>query len=412
MPFLALLSSLSIVVAVYFYVSARERTYINVLTPMYVIMIPTEYILDLYHLAVFGPSASGFAYAMSYGSYAIYTASLGLTYTLFKAPRLRLPFDAPFRQGTKFAAYFVLLGAAILYLPVIIKFRHDLADPRQIYTQTRVGYGQYFLLSIALIYLALILLLFSRRAKKFELSVFLVVSLLLTWLQGSKGHMLGLFLILGLYFVYVRDYRIRFFKFLGVTLVTSAFGLGLFLLTTPALLLNGGLRGLSNYSSYTRNAMLVIDSGIGPLYGKLNLEDQIYPRIPRLIDPNKPRDYGDFYLAKIFFPTEYAENVGAPAFGDGLWFADFHVFALPILMILGFFAGAFLKMCAQSTRDTRTPGAFILMLFAAGMPLIPISGTFLLPETLVLAVIANGLYAVHLRASKSNRPDPTHEPRC
>jgi hypothetical protein len=408
-PLLALLTSLVAVVAAYLYVSVREGTYINALTPMYVIMIPTEYLLDLYHLAVFGPSASGFAYAMSYGSYAIYTVSLGLTYTLLKVPSLRLPFDAPNRPGTRFVAYFVLLGAAILYLPVVIKFRHDLADPREIYTQTRVGYGQYFLLSIAFIYLALILLLFSRRAKKFELSIFMLFSLVLTWLQGSKGHMLGLFFILALYFVYVRDIRIRFFKFFGIAIVTSVFGLGLFLLTTPALLLNGGLRGLSNYSSYTRNAMLVIDSGIGPLYGKLNLEDQIYPRIPRIIDPNKPRDYGDFYLAKRFFPTEFAENVGAPAFGDGLWFADFHIFALPILMVLGILAGALLKMCARATCETRTPGAFILMLFAAGMPLIPISGTFLLPETLIFAIVANGLYAIHLRSSRENARELTCE---
>ncbi len=402
MPIVALLASFSAVIAAYFYVSVREGTYINVLTPMYVIMIPTEYILDFYHLIAFGPSASGFAYAMSYSSYAIYTISLALTYTLLRAPRLRLPFDSPCRTGTRSAAYFVLIGAAVLYLPVIVKFRHDLANPREIYTQTRLGYGQYFLLSIALIYLALILLLFSKRAKKLELSAFLFVALVLTWLQGSKGHMLGLFLILGLYIVYVSEYPIRFFKFIGIAFVTSLLGVGLFLLTTPALLLGGGLRALSNYSSYTRNGMLVIDSGIGPLYGKLNLEDQIYPRIPRVLDPDKPGAYGDFYLARQFFPTAYARHGGAPAFGDGLWFADFHVFALPILMVLGALAGALLKMCTKAVRDTRTPGAFIMMLFAAGMPLIPISGTFLLPESLALALFANGLYALHLYPSRSS----------
>ena len=401
MPTISLITSLVLVISAYLYVSAREGSYINVLTPMYVIMIPTEYLLDLYHVIVFGPDASGFAYAMSYSGYALYTVSLALAYTLLKVPRFTLPFDKPARQGSKSVAYLVLGGAIALYLPVLIKFRHDLTDPREIYVHTRVGYGQYFLFSIAFLYLAFILLLFSKRAKKLEFILFFVAALCFAWLQGSKGHMLGLFLILALYAVYIKGHRVRFIKFTVLSVATGILGLGLFLITTPSLLLNGGLTALSNYSSYTRNGMSVIDSGIGPLFGKLTLESQLYPRIPRALDPGKPHDYGDFYLAKRFFPDAYSRQGGAPAFGDGLWFADFRVFALPIFMILGFLSGALLKMCTNSVRENQSPGAFVLMLFAAGMPLIPISGTFLLPETLALALLANILYAFHISPGRA-----------
>jgi hypothetical protein len=362
-------------------------------------MIPSEYLLELYHLWVYGPSASEFAYAMSYSSYALYTVSLALAYTRLKIPALRLPFDKPVRYGSKFAAYVVLLAATTLYLPVLIRFRYELGDPREIYTQTRVGYGQYFLISIALLYLAFILLLFSKRAKRLEFCLFLLVSLGFAWLQGSKGHMLGLFLILALYAVYVGGYKVTFWKFTVISIATAILGVGLFLITTPSLLLNGGLAALSSYSSYTRNGMMVIDSGIGPFFGKMTLETQLYSRIPRVLDPEKPHDYGDFYLAKRFFPNAYAAQGGAPAFGDGLWFADFHIFALPILLFLGILSGAMLKLFVNSLKRNPTPGGFVLMLFAAGMPLIPLSGTFLLPETIFLALLANALYAFHMTKS-------------
>lgn len=362
-------------------------------------MIPSEYLLDIYHVLEFGTQNTAYAYVLSYACYAAYTTALALAYTKIRMPAFRLPRAGNAAAGrSRLPAYLMLAVAVGLYLPVLIKFRSQLTDPRSIYVETRNGYGVYFFLSLMFAYLALVLLLFSRRIRKIELSVFICVCMGFVWLQGSKGHLLGFIFILALYWVYVKGRRVSFPKFVLVTVGMAAFGIGLFLVTSPGLILQAGVEGLSSYSGYTRNGMLVIDSGMGPFYGRLTLENQVYARIPRALDPDKPHDFGDFYLAEHFFPDIYVLGSGAPAFGNGAWFADFGTMALPLLLLSGFLSGLMLKMFMASLRRYRTPGDFIMVLFAAGTPLIPLTSTFLLPESLLLAIIANGLYS--LRAGR------------
>lgn len=398
----SLIISLLIITAAYLYVSKREGSYVNVLTPSFATMVPAEYLLQIYHILAFGDTSSTYAYMLSYGSYAAYTTAFALAYTLIGMPAMRLPFDGFAARGSRLPAYLLLAGAVCLYLPVLIKFRSDITDPRQIYMETRTGYGVYFFLSLTLAYLAFILLLFARRVGKAEISFFLLLCVGFTWLQGSKGHMLGFVFILALHLVYVQGRRIRLFKFLLFTASMAVLGLVLFIVTTPALILEGGLQGLSGYSDYTRNGMLVIDSGIGPYYGQLTLENQVYPRIPRVLDPEKPEAFGDLYLAEHFYPDRFAMHAGAPAFANGTWYADFGVMALPLLLAAGFLSGMMLKLFMRSLLKYRSPGDFIMVLFACGVPLITLGSTFLLPESLILAVLANGFFC--MRVSRTRPP--------
>lgn len=397
MALASIIASLLIVTAAYLYVSVRERTFLNVLTPAFVVMIPTEYLLDMYHVVEYGPSNSVYAYLLSYACYAAYTTALALTYVRIRMPALRLPLDGRPAGRSRIPAYLMLAAAVGLYLPILIKFRSQLTDPRAIYLETRTGYGVYFFLSLTLAYLALVLLLFSKRIRKLELFLFVIVCMVFVWLQGSKGHLLGFIFILVLHWVYVKGRRVSFPKFLLVSAGMGVFGIVLFLVTTPDLILGGGVSALANYSQYTRNGMNVIDSGMGPFYGRLTLENQVYARVPRALDPDKPHDFGDFYLAEHFYPDAFVMDTGAPAFGNGAWFADFGTIALPLLLVSGFLNGLLLKMFVTSLRRYRTPGDFVMVLLAAGTPLIPLTSTFLLPESLLLAIVANGLFCLRMK---------------
>lgn len=403
MELASILVALALVTVAYLYVSAVEGSYLNVFTPMYVVTIPTQYLLDIYHLAQSGAENSAYAYVLSYSCYAASTTAMVFAYAKMRMPAFRLPFVELSAGRGRFPAYVMLAAAVALFLPVMIEFRSQLADPRAIYMETRTGYGIYFFLSLTLAYLALILLLFCRRAGKIELTLFVIVSLAFVWFQGSKGHLLGFVFILAMYSVYVKRKRVGLLKFLGFTFAMAALGIVLFMVTTPGLL-EGGLDALSGYSTYTRNGMMVIDSGIGPFYGRLTLENQVYPRIPRALDPGKPRDFGDFYLAEHFYPDAFAADVGAPAFSNGAWYADFGVMSLPLQLATGFLSGMMLKMFMVSLKRHQTPGDFIMVLFASGTPLISLGATFLLPESLLIAIIANLMYCVRLKRTRPAQP--------
>lgn len=409
MEFAIIIGSLALVSLAYLYVSKRDGSYVNVMTPTVAFLVPACYLLEMYHLAIFGPSNTLTAYALSYGCYAGYLLTFAYGYGRIRVPTVRLPFDRFESQRSRLPAYLTLAMAIALFLPIALQFRDLLTNPRAIYEQTRTGYGVNFFLSTTLSYLALVLLLFSRGARSTETTFFTLFCAILAWLHGSKGEMLELVFILGIYAIYVKNRRVSLPAFFVVIASMIVLGLALFLITTPGLLLQGGANALAGYSEYTRNGMKVIDSGMGPLYGRLTLEAQIYPRIPRVLFPDKPHDFGGFYLAAHFFPDAFAGDTGAPAFGYGTWYADFSFLALPILMAVGLFSGILLKLFMTSLRTYRTPGNFVMVLFASGIPLIPIADTFLLPESLLLAIAVNALYCLRLRRSAAPASVPSLE---
>jgi hypothetical protein len=395
MEYLFIVLSLACVIAAYIHVSLRERTYLNILTPSLAFQVPSSYLLELYHLWLFGPSASRFAYALIYACYAATFVVFALGYSRMKLPILRLPFAAPQGSGNRVTPYLVLGVAIALYLPVLWEFRNNLLNPREIYEKTRSGYGVSFFLSTTLCYLAFILLLFKRRLGRGELAIFTLICLVLLWLHGSKNQMLLMLFILTTHLIYVQEKRMALMRFVLFGGVLSLLGTLLFLITTPQLLLEyGSLEGIASYSDYTRNGMRVIDSDVGPLYGRLSLEQQMYSRVPRPLFPAKPNDFGALYLAEHFFPDAFQSDKGAPAFSFGIEFADFGVLALPILLVESLFGGMLLKMFMTGLRRNRDPGSFVLVLFAAGLSLLPLPGTFLLGESLVLAVAVNLLHSI------------------
>jgi hypothetical protein len=258
--------------------------------------------------------------------------------------------------------------------------------------------------------LALVLLLFKNRLGHFELSLFSLMCLVFLWLHGSKGQMLLVVFILALYRVYVRGkgMSLRRFALFGAAL--GGVGAGLFLLTNPTLLVDAeGLQGLSGYSDYSRNGLMLIDSDFGPYYGRLTLEQQIYSRVPRVLFPDKANDFGDLFVAEHFYPDAFQRGQGPPAFSFGRELADFRVLALPFLVLENFVAGVLLGVFMKGLRTYRGPGYFILVLFGSGVSLIPLPGAYLLPEVLVLAIAANILHAMRI-AARRMAPQQTATP--
>jgi hypothetical protein len=396
--FLCIFISFACVTGAYVYVSIREKSFVNVLTPTLAFLIPADYLLEAYHLWLLGPSGTLYAYVLIYSCYAATFTAFAIGYSRSRVPAIRLPFMTPQGAGNPIAPYLVLAAAIALYAPVLVEFRNNLGNPRQIYEQTRSGYGVYFFLSTTLCYLALILLLFKRRLRKFELTGFILVCLVFLWLHGSKNQMLLVFFILSAHWVYVRKRRISLARFAVYGGFLAVIGLVLFLLTNPLLLLGGGgLQGIARYSDYTRNGMLIIDTDLGPLYGKLTLEQELYSRVPRQLFPNKPKDFGGLYLAAHYYPDEFNLDNGAPAFSFGPALADFGVLALPVLMIENLLAGILLKIFVTGLRRFADPGNFTLTLFASGLTLIPVSTNFVLPESMALAIVISLIHSLRFR---------------
>jgi hypothetical protein len=405
-----ILASFVCTIAVYLWISISDRSFFNVLTPWFVFLVPATYLLELYHLYTFGPSASAFAYGYMYACYAAAFLAFAMGYACFRTRALHLPFSSAGKSGNVLAPYLALAGAILAYLPVLIEFRGSLANPRQIYEQTRTGYGVYSYTSVALCLMAFILLLFKRRLGAIELSSFTSVCLVFLWVHGNKGPMLTVIFILLMYLVYQKQYKFPVGRFVLLGGALAIFGLGLFLLTNPGLLFDkAGFEGLAGYSDYTRNGMMVIDSDIAPLYGRLTLEQEVFSRIPRPIFPGKPNDFGSFYLAKHFFPSAFAQNAGDPAFSFGTLLADFGPLTLPIIFVFYLLGGIFLRVFMTGLRQFNDPGNFMLVLYCCGLSVIPLSGSIFLLETIILAIFVNLLSSARVFAPRTT-PEPSAKP--
>lgn len=117
------------------------------------------------------------------------------------------------------------------------------------------------------------------------------------------------------------------------------------------------------------------------------LESELYSRIPRVLWPSKPDDFGALYLAKVFYPEAFYRNQGAPAFGYGEYYADFGYFTPVWLIISGLFKGIIAKYFANKTQQHKSAHYFIMFLFCIGVGIIPVSMGWLFPEHVVVAVM-------------------------
>jgi hypothetical protein len=390
------LASMVISIWAYVFVSRREGTYLNILTPYFMVSIPAYYLLPLFFAQVFGYEGSAYAYIYVYMTLAIENLAFAYAYTRPTRSLIRLPFG--YSHGNFGWLAFAFLGLAVLlYAPILIQFPEYLLDPRQIYTHTRTGFGLNFYTSSTLAYLAVILIQFSDHSRWLKGFVILMAAVILS-LHGSKGQVLSLVLLLALLEVYAKQRKVRLVKsliagavlgFLALLLMAATMALG----DSPAEVMEAA----SSYSDYTRNAMLVIDSHFPLQYGRLTLESHVIGRIPRALMPNKPKNYGGLYLDDQFYPQSLDEDEGSPDFGIGVQYADFGNLAIVYLALFAILRGWLARVFVNRLKHSRHPSDFVLVAFLAGISLIPVGGVgWLLPEAVFLALflrLASGIGA-------------------
>jgi hypothetical protein len=295
----------------------------------------------------------------------------------------------------------------------LLEFREYIFDPRRIYEQTRTGFGTSFFLSSTLVYLAVILAMFAKQSVRRRVFVFLAAGFLLS-LHGSKGQVLQLFFLIVIFEIYVRRRKLTILPALAVCFGIGVVLLGLFAATmtleTPA----DALQSLSQYSDYTRNAMLVIDSNFPLQYGRLTWESNVLALVPRALVPSKPKDFGAFYLDAEFFPSAMDEDHGAPAFGPGLQYADFGILAIVYLGLFAALRGWLARLWIDRLKHTWHPADFLVVAFLADVTVFPIGTGWLLPETLLLAMFlryascigAKKIYHEHIGYKRPAPPNP------
>jgi hypothetical protein len=397
--------SLLISLLVYLRLSKHEGSYVNILSPSFLIAIPAYYLLPLVYIYLFGTSASSYAYLYVYLTLA--AESLAFVYAYVRTGRKIISFPLG-RSYERFAFLSIacLLAGTLTYLPLMLKFRQYLLDPRQIYIQTRTGFGTEFYISSTLAYLAVILILFARCSRVTKTIVVLAAVGLLS-LHGSKGETLAVPSLLLLFFVYVRGRKIKFSYALVLFSITGIFGLLLFAATMT---LTGGLVDildtLSSYSDYTRNAMLVIDSHVPLQYGRLTFEANTLAVVPRALDPGKPKNFGPMFLAEQFYPESLDADAGSPAFGVGVQYADFGYLAIVYIIIFGMLRGWMARVFVNRLALMKHPADFLMVAFLADITLFPVGVGWLLPETIVVAMLLSFLSSVGARKVYRERIGP------
>jgi oligosaccharide repeat unit polymerase len=386
-------SSLLIVVFAYLKLSKAEGSYINVLVPSLITAIPAFYLFPWLYDRLFGITASRYAVLYVYATMALENVAFVYAYTRARAKVVRLPFCFSYRNFGILAH--ICLGLAVLiYIPLLIEFRDFLLDPREIYKQTRTGFGLQYYISSVLAYLSVILVLFSTKSRPTKAMIIALATCLLL-LHGSKGQVLNLVFLLILFYVYGAGRKVSLSKAL---ITSSAIALVVVLLFAGSMVLGESLaevlESISEYSDYTRNAMLVIDQHFPLQYGRLTIEANTLALVPRVLMPNKPKNFGPMRLDEEFYPEQLDADAGAPAFGVGTQYADFGALAIVYLAFCGILRGWLARVFVNRLKITHHPADFLMVAFLADVGLFPVGTGWFLPEAFLIALFLRFLSGI------------------
>jgi len=384
----ALVMGISMLITLFSYwlISRKEGSWINWATPNFVFVVAAEYVFQFAYLLLFSGVGSEYAYTFCYATYAA-TNLVGAIVFCFVKPidlgAIKLRVHADSGQ----VAWFLLCLAFLLYAPILIEFRQYVLEPREIYMRTRIGYGLNYFGSTMLADLSLCLYLFRQRRRAFFSVFFYLLCFVLIYLHGSKGQLFTPLFMMLLFRVYVNRKTISARLAVLILGAVSVFGIASFAAYGTFQNIAGILQYMTEFSDYTRNAMIVIDDPQGrTYYGRLALETLLYPHIPRAFMSDKPKDFGALQLAKVYFPANYRSEAGAPAFGIGEQYADFGVFAILILCATSAATAWLASSAIAFLRINRHPSVFVLVLFLSNLTFIPAGTGYWLPETMVLAL--------------------------
>ncbi len=393
-----MLLSFLVSVGAYLLIVWKDRSWINWATPFFFISVGTRYVFQFGYLLLVAAGGSRFAYFFCYSTYALSFLSMALAYTFIRPVRWRLS-GSP-QPSIRWLPWILLTIGVLLYLPVLIEFRAELANPRRIYELTRTGYGVWNYGSTTFVSLGFVTYLFKHNKSTLGSFIFYVACAASVYWHGSKGALVTFVLIYLLHRVYILRKPTGVVASVTLLGMTASVLIALFALFGNVADTVDLFQSVTSYADYVRNAMTVIDDPNGQrYYGRLTIENEIYSRVPRVLDSDKPKDFGPFILAKIYNPESYRNDEGVGDFSIGEYYADFGSFSLMLSCLFSLIMGWFAASMTSHLRLSPSAPAFIVLLFFAGINVIPISGTFFLPEALILA----GLLSVALRLTLIGR---------
>jgi hypothetical protein len=396
---IVVISALAIVIATYVWYSKKDGSWFNILTPQLFFAIPAMYVAQLARLSLnLDEPARLSSWFYVFACYCLPVVVTAVTLVHVSTPRtLKLPTRKP-PQLNHSPWIFLLLGV-LLYLPIAIEFRADLLNPRAIYEQTRSGYGLNFFLSTMMVNLGFVLQLFKTKHTGQRL-LFFSLCATLGIAHGSKGSIMILGLLWLIHWRYADGQKISGLRATLLLIVSSLSLVALFYFFSTGIELAELANRIIGYSDYTSNGLMVVNDNKPAFFGRIILEDNLFSRIPRALFPDKPKDFGSFYLAQLYFPESFELDQGAPAFGVGTTFADFKWFALPILCFASLATALLTKTYQNALAKYRHPGDFIVLAFLSGVPMISVGVGFLLPEHLLLSALLT--LSLRLRFSRSS----------
>ncbi len=370
----------------YLYLSRRESSYVNILTPSLFVIVPTYFIFEILHVLLMPGKENPVTYAYIYMSYFSMYFFLVIGYIFVIKKKYTTPANWYFKKNNYRYFWISLVfcvAGFMVYLPILIEYSSYLLNPRYIYEKTRTGYGVYFFMSLMCTQLSIILGFYIKKWWfHFGVTSFNVILLIL---HGNKTPILAMIMAYLLYRVYVLKKSLSFkFMFSVAAFVSVIISLFFYLTFSGD---ENFLVKMANYSDYTRNSALVIDSDYESRNGILMLEAQLYSRIPRAIYPDKTLDFGYYRLVKEFYPGRFNNNEGMPSFGYGEYYADFGVLTIFVVSFLFFLKGMLIGFFRNRLIIDCSVYYFLPFIFLCGIDLIPLGTGWLFFEHVFLAVI-------------------------
>jgi hypothetical protein len=242
-------------------------------------------------------------------------------------------------------------------------------NPREVYTETRLGYGLIYFLGH--IFVILFFILTSYWSKNIIIPA--VLSIFLSYPLGTKTYVLQI-LVISLYmYVFMEGKKISFVKFTTIALTFLISLFLAFIVMTPYVTINHlstMLYDFLNYSDYSRNFMLLLKYLKGFYFGQITLENNLFSLIPRMLFPDKPKIFGVFRLALEFYPSWTLGFTGAPSFGVfGGVFADFGWLSLLIIIFNATLSGFVIGILENTLEYRRNIIIFFYYITLVGVPL-------------------------------------------
>ena len=366
--------------------SLKTKSWLNILTPQFLLTMPVIFLFEFIHLSYNVENGSDLGYLIVYLIYTLPLLAFVFSYLYVSPIKFFVNIKIDIESSIPVTLGFMIF-AVLLYSPILVQFAGDIFNPRAIYTATRTGFGLGYYGSAILCYIFFILVLFNQKlAVKYKIAA-LLFSMFFAYLHGSKGQILTIIFIGMMYYIVNSMVRVKFFVIIAIFVLFGAFGASIFYSMSVGVEPKDLLLIMAGYSDYSRNAVMLIDVNNHLEFGRIFLEDNFFSRIPRAIYPDKPTDYGSFALALKYFPASFYLNEGVPSFGVGVLYADFGISAVFFSAMGGFLNGIVSRTLMARLRIYKNPADFILLCFMSGIILIPIGAGNLLPEHFILAML-------------------------